>query len=149
MSIDIRRRGDDGQWHPTSVHQQFIFHARFGTIRRVWAVVRAAQRRTHIGAITALPLPLNAVAFILVLKANAPDVFKDLGIAPFPEPGVNRCPRPKLRRHFAPRDPAAQNVKDAIEHHPIIGRWTTTVGTRRSSWNFRFNQLPQLIRYFS
>ena len=88
--VDIRCGGNDRQRHAASVNQHFVFHPRFRAVGGIRAIVWAPQGGAHIRAITALPLSLNAVARLVVLEANPPEVGKEFRVAPLAEARVNR-----------------------------------------------------------
>src|SRR5436305_1268077 len=104
------------------------------------------QWRTHVGAVAALPLPLDAVLLFIEVQAACPDLLEDAGFLPFGKAVVNGLPGTELFRHIAPSGTGAEDVEHAIEQGAIIGRRSAATMPRRARGNDLLNLKPKVIR---
>src|SRR5436853_3153541 len=93
------------------------------------------QRRTHIGAVAALPLPLDAVLLFIKAQAARPNLFEDTSFLPFGKAVIDGLPGAVSFRHIAPSGTATEDEEHGIEQGAIIGRRSAAAMPRRAWGN--------------
>ena len=145
------------QGQPLRIHQQAALGAGFAPIGWVFAGLFTAQRRFGHRAIRRLPLPGNALEFVILAETGLPHALEDPRARPPLKVAMRRLARAEFLGQCVPLASGAQHIQDAAHEGAPISRRTPADVTPRSSppaitrLRFRqqgFDPLPETIRQF-